>query len=130
MRDQKLTQYARENRKAMTEPETRLWLQLRAGRFESVKFRRQKVIGSYIADFAANDPKIIVELDGDSHAGQEAYDATRTEFLEAEGYYVLRFINADVMTNMDGVLTKLAEIVAELRAMAPPPTPSPKGEGA
>lgn len=71
-----------------------------------------------------------MELDGDSHAGQEVYDAMRSKFLEAKGYHVLRFTNADVIRNMDGVLTKLAKIVAELRAMAPPPTPSPEGEGA
>lgn len=130
MRDKSLTPFARKNRRDMTEPETRLWLQLRANRFETIKFRRQKVIGRYIADFAANDPKLVVELDGDSHAGQEAYDIARTRFLESEGYHVCRFTNADVMTNMDGVLTKLALVVAELRAGSPPPTPSPEGEGA
>ena len=60
MRDPKLTNRARVMRKEMTEPETRLWLQLRAGRFEGVKFRRQKVIqdefNRYIVDFAANVP--------------------------------------------------------------------------
>ncbi|OZA60396.1 MAG: hypothetical protein B7X78_08095, partial [Sphingomonadales bacterium 39-62-4] len=43
MRDVRLTEFARENRKAMSEPETRIWLALRAERFQGVKFRRQKV---------------------------------------------------------------------------------------
>ena len=33
MRDARLTRHARDNRKAMSEPEQRLWLELRAGAF-------------------------------------------------------------------------------------------------
>jgi len=117
-------------RKEMTEPEKRLWFQLRAKRFEGAKFRKQKVIKGFIVDFAANNPKLVVELDGDSHAGQEDYDARRTKILEAEGYQVVRFLNSDVMTNMDGILTRISEVVADLRARPPLPTLSPEGERA
>ena len=133
MRDPELTKRAREMRTEMTEPETRLWLELRAERFESVKFRRQKVIQDdqhrYIVDFAANDPKLVIELDGDTHAACEAYDAARTRFLERKGYTVMRFANGDVMTNMDGVLLRIAEAIAELRT-PPLPTLSPERERA
>ena len=129
MRDAGLTRQARDMRTGMTEPETRLWLELRAGRFQGIKFRRQKVIGQFIADFASNDPRLVIELDGDTHSGQADYDAERTRYLEAEGYRVVRFANADVMQNMDGVLQRLGEIVEALRD-APLPTPSPEGEGA
>ena len=54
MRDKRLTDRAKAMRTAMTEPETRLWLALRGQRFGGVKFRRQKVIGPFIADFASN----------------------------------------------------------------------------
>ncbi len=130
MRDPILTQRAKAMRKAKSEPETRMWLALRAARFEATKFRRQKVIGEYIADFASNCPKLVIELDGDSHAGREQHDARRTRYLESKGYAVIRFTNIDVMTNMDGVLTRLSEIVAELRASPPLPTLSPEGERA
>jgi very-short-patch-repair endonuclease len=130
MRDPILTERAKAMRKAMSEPETRMWLALRAERFESTKFRRQKVIGDYIADFAANDPKLVIELDGDSHAGREEYDARRTRYLEAKGYAVIRFTNIDVMTNMDGVLMLLSDVIAELRNSSPLPTLSPEGERA
>ncbi|WP_226660767.1 endonuclease domain-containing protein [Alteriqipengyuania lutimaris] len=129
MRDAELTRRARDMRKGMTEAETRLWFELRGGRFHGIKFRRQKVSGRYIADFAANAPKLVIELDGDTHAGQLDYDAERTRYLEAQGYRVVRFSNAEVMENMDGVLQRLGEIVGALRH-APPPTPSPEGEGA
>jgi len=129
MRDPQLTRRARGMRTEMTEPETRLWLQLRAKRFDGVKFRRQKVIrDDYIVDFAANDPKLVIELDGDTHAGREGYDAARTRFLEAEGYRVLRYTNVDVMQNLEGVLAHLASVIDEMRP--PLPTLSPEGERA
>lgn len=130
MRDSELTKRARAHRKALTEPETRLWLHLRAKRFADAKFRRQKVIKHFIVDFAANDPKLVVELDGDSHAVQEEYDAARSRVLEAEGYRVVRFTKAEVMANMHGVLSVLSGVIEELRASPPLPTLSPKGERA
>ncbi len=132
MRDAVLTQRARQMRSTMTEPETRLWLQLRAKRFGLVKFRRQKVIQDeqhrYIVDFAANDPKLVIELDGDSHAASGAYDASRTRFLEGKGYKVLRYSNQEVMQNIEGVLQHLATVIDEIQP--PLPTLSPEGERA
>ena len=128
MRDAISLDRARQMRKAMPEPEARLWLELRARRFQGIKFRRQKVIGQYIADFASNDPKLVVEIDGDTHSVRESYDAQRTQFLANQGYTVIRFSNTDVMSNLDGVLFRLGEIVDGLTS--PPPTPSPEGEGA
>jgi very-short-patch-repair endonuclease len=130
MRDPILTTRAKDMRKAMSEAETRMWLALRAERLGGVKFRRQKVIGEYIADFAANDPKLVIELDGDSHAGREQYDALRTQYLESKGYTVIRFTNSDVITNMEGVLVRLSEVIAQLRTAPPLPTLSPEGERA
>jgi very-short-patch-repair endonuclease len=94
---------AKELRSRFTEPERRLWYHLRANRLE-VKFQRQVVLSPYIADFAARAERLVIELDGDSHAGREVYDAGRTRALEQRGYRVLRFTNGDVMTNLDGVL--------------------------
>lgn len=129
MRDGRSLKRAQKMRKDMPEPEIRLWLRLRAKRFRGIKFRRQKVIGKFIADFASNDPNLVIELDGDTHADREGYDARRTEYLEQQGYRVIRFLNSDVMANLDGVLEQLGLIVDSM-AYAPPPTPSPEGEGA
>jgi len=115
-------------RREMTEPETRLWLQLRAERFAGVKFRRQKVIGPYIADFAANEPKLVIEVDGDTHDADSERDRIRTRFLESQGYRVQRYSNLEVMRNLEGVLMHLATVLDEMRA--PLPTLSPEGERA
>lgn len=68
------------------------------------KFQRQVVLAPYIADFACRSERLVIELDGDTHAGREAYDAARTRALEDLGYRVLRFSNSDVMTNLGAVL--------------------------
>jgi very-short-patch-repair endonuclease len=126
MRDPRLIEFAKQMRREQTEPEIRLWFELRAQRFQGIKFRRQKVIGRYIADFSSREPMVVVEVDGDTHGNQEAYDQTRTIFFEEQGYRVIRFTNHDVMTNMRGVLEQLA-----LFAGHPPlPTLSPEGERA
>ncbi|MBD3747692.1 MAG: endonuclease domain-containing protein [Sphingopyxis terrae] len=126
MRDWRLIEFAKKMRREQTEPEVRLWLQLRAARFHGIKFRRQKVIGCYIADFSARDPMVVVEVDGDTHGYQQDYDLKRTAFFEEQGYRVIRVSNLDVMTNMDGVLTKLAAFIR----CPPLPTLSPEGERA
>ena len=128
MRNANSLKHAQQMRKEMPEPEMRLWLELRAARFRGIKFRRQKVIGSYIADFESNDPKLVIEIDGDTHAERQSYDAQRTQYLEEQGYRVIRFSNSDAMTNMEGVLYRIGEVVDRLTP--PPPTPSPEGEGA
>jgi very-short-patch-repair endonuclease len=95
--------HARRLRAMLTRPERRLWNAIRANRI-GVKFQRQVVLPPYVADFAARSARLVIELDGDTHGGREAYDAARTKALEKRGYRVLRFTNADVTSNLDGVL--------------------------
>ena len=91
-------------RTGMIPPEEKLWSILRGGRLQGIKFVRQMVFGpNYVADFAARNRGLVIELDGDSHAGREDYDAARTAFIESQGFRVIRFSNSDVMTNIEGV---------------------------
>lgn len=118
-KDPILLQRAREMRRNPTPFERKLWLALRAKRFRGAKFRQQQVVDRYIVDFACRDPRmLIIELDGDSHASQLDYDRRRTAILEDRGYRVLRFTNADVGHNLDGVLTIVA---AALESPSLPP---------
>jgi very-short-patch-repair endonuclease len=87
-----------------TDAEARLWTYLRAHRLEGVHFRRQYPIGTYIVDFCAVKPKLIIEVDGGQHLDQEEYDRERTEYLESKGYQVLRFWNNEVIVDIDTVL--------------------------
>jgi very-short-patch-repair endonuclease len=94
---------AKELRSNLTPPERKLWNAIRANRI-GVKFQRQVVLPPYIADFAARSEHLIIELDGDTHAGREAYDAARTVTPADYGYRVLRVTNGDVVNNLGGVL--------------------------
>jgi very-short-patch-repair endonuclease len=109
----------------MTEPERKLWWLLRRKQLQGFRFRRQVPIGPYIADFACHSARLVVELDGGQHTVQAAYDDRRTHWLATAGYRVLRFWNAEVFTNSDGVLETI-----RLALLDPPPPPSPsRGEG-
>lgn len=94
---------ARELRRQQTDPEAYVWSQLRNRRFHQFKFRRQVPIGAFIADFVCVESRLIVEIDGGQHTRQRGYDRSRTEFLEREGYRVIRFWNCDIQDDWDTV---------------------------
>ncbi|MDP2411205.1 MAG: endonuclease domain-containing protein [Pseudolabrys sp.] len=97
---------ARKLRVSQTSAEARLWQALRARRLARWKFRRQHPIGRYVVDFITIEGKLVVEVDGVTHAAptEISRDAARTEFLEAFGFHVVRVSNIDVYENLDGVL--------------------------
>ncbi|WP_428630474.1 endonuclease domain-containing protein [Sphingopyxis sp.] len=132
MRDGTLDR-ARRLRRDATPAEKKLWTALRGSNLAGCKFRRQQRLGSFVADFACQSARLVIEVDGDSHAQQMEYDARRTEFLAREGYRVLRFANGDVMDNLDGVcrVIELALIGGPSPSHSPAasgPLPLPQGE--
>ena len=124
-----LQERAAEMRGNPTEPEKRLWRNLSNSQLSGYKFRRQAVIGQHIVDFLCPAKALIVEVDGDTHVDPVA-DAQRDAILAAKGYRVARVTNADVMTNSDGVLQYLLNLLEALPSrQRPHPNPSPEGEG-
>jgi len=124
-----LHERAAEMRRDPTEPEKRLWRRLSNGQVDGHKFRRQAVIGPFIADFCCPRKALIVEVDGDTH--DAARDRSRDDALAALGYRVIRVTNQDVMTNIEGVVRMIGALLAEtpVHRARPPPNPSPEGEG-
>jgi very-short-patch-repair endonuclease len=86
----------------MSPVEATMWNALRT--LSDYHFRRQVPLGRYYADFACHAAKLVIELDGDTHATSQIYDAERDRFMRGEGYEVMRFPNNEVMGNLDGVL--------------------------
>jgi very-short-patch-repair endonuclease len=113
----------------MTDAEKKMWHILRDLDWPQAHFRRQVKIGQYYADFLSHKFKLIIEVDGSQHAEGFGlvHDNRRTEFLNREGFEVIRFFNIDVLTNAAGVHDA---IEAKLRSLAPTPDPSPQGGGA
>src|SRR5262244_4004791 len=100
---------ARMLRREMTEAEKRLWQMLRSRQTEGYRFRRQVPIGRFIVDFVCHAWRLIVEIDGGHHDLSTEGEASRTRFLEGEGYRVLRFWNNEVLSNPESVPSVIAE---------------------
>jgi very-short-patch-repair endonuclease len=102
---------AQEMRREMTKAEARLWFGLL--RDFSPRVRRQRPFGRFIADFYCAACKVVIEVDGGQHFTLDglAYDAERTTFLEGLGLQVIRFSNADVLENLDGVELRLLQLL-------------------
>lgn len=103
-----LKKFARENRKTMTDAEEYLWRFLKKNQL-GAPFRKQHIIGMFIADFFCLPSKLIVEIDGLYHSlpEQQISDEERTKWLESNGYKVVRFTNEEVLYDTDKVLTKI-----------------------
>lgn len=123
----RMTARARRLRREATYPERKLWSRLRGGQLEGVRFRRQHVIGPYVADFYCADALLIIELDRHSHDTTADTDLKREEYLERQGYRILRFGNDDVIREIEGVLEAICSAVEHHREREtlPPPRPSP-----
>jgi Uncharacterized protein conserved in bacteria len=105
-------------RTEMTPEELRLWYLLRGRRFFGYKFRRQMPIGAYIVDFACYKARLIVELDGGQHQDKEKYDSHRTQFLNTNGWEVIRFWNNEFRMNEEEVMMA---ILKRLQSLEPSP---------
>jgi adenine-specific DNA-methyltransferase len=117
---------SRDLRHPLTPAEQKLWSRLRNHGL-GPRFRRQQaLLGRYIVDFYCAEAALCIEVDGDTHAmlEQAKYDAVRTQALERAGYHVIRFSNAEVMGNLEGVLCAIQAAIG-VGEDSPPPPPSP-----
>jgi very-short-patch-repair endonuclease len=105
---------ARALRKSTTDAENLLWHRLRNRQLLGLKFRRQRPIGPYFADFACLEIRLVIELDGGQHAEQVAYDEARAEEMKRLGFSTLRFWDNEVLRNTDAVMEKIRQVAATL----------------
>ena len=105
-----LKEYSQDLRKEMTLSEKSLWKALREN-FQGFRFRRQHVIGDYIADFICLPARLVIEVDGEYHSTpqQRMLDETRTAYLKEKGYRVIRFTNDEVDFQIKEVVLKIKE---------------------
>ncbi len=108
-----LTPRARELRQNMTPQERKLWYCFL--RTYPVRFLRQKVIDSYIADFYCHAARLVIELDGAPHFTEKGLenDSARTAWLNARGLQVLRFSNGEIERRFPQVCTAIDHIVQQ-----------------
>ena len=99
----KSVERSKELRLNAIDAEKKLWRYLRLKQINGYKFRRQYLIGKYVADFACVEKKLVIELDGGQHC-ENKYDQKRDTFIADRGYRILRFWNYEIVENIEGTL--------------------------
>lgn len=107
----RLKEYSSSLRKEGTKEERKLWF-LFLRRYP-IKFRRQKVLDGFIADFYCREAQLVIELDGSQHYSDygKTYDQWRSSIIEEAGIRVLRFSNGDINERFEGVCIMIDGIV-------------------
>jgi len=124
---EQLIKFAKSMRRQPTNAEAVMWAALRGARLQGFKFKRQQPIGPYIVDFVCFEYGLIIEIDGGHHAEDVSADQHRSNWLQSQGFSVLRFWNNEVIERRDDVLESI------IRALREYPSPQPlshKGRGA
>ena len=95
-----LKQKAQHNRNNPTRAESKMWYEVLNNKNIGDRFLRQKPIHNFIVDFYCSKLKLVIEIDGDSHAEQTVYDKERTKVLNKYGLKVIRYKNSDILNNL------------------------------
>ncbi len=107
----------------MAKGEAAVWSVLK-GHQTGFKFRRQHVIGRFIADFACIELRLLVEVDGAPyHEGDErmSYDRYRERKLAAEGWSIVRVSDNSVRYRAGWFVSFIGGVIDHLSAGAPLP---------
>jgi len=131
-----LKNFVTEHRSKPTQAEAFLWKQLRGKQLQQYKFRRQHIIGNFIADFVCLSKRVIIEVDGLIHQLPQNLmnDEARTLWLNSKDYEVIRFTNEEVLFNtketLNTILQTLEQTVPQPKKVyGPLPNLPPTGEG-
>ena len=90
-----------------------MWSLLRNRQLVGYKFRRQHPIKNFIVDFACIEKQLIIEVDCGQHLERKKEDDERTQFLEIQGYRVLRFWNDQIFKETESVLEMILKALEE-----------------
>ena len=103
-----LKDFAKRQRQNPTDAEKVLWEYLKGAQLGQ-PFRKQHIIGEFIADFICLPANLIIEVDGGYHQlpDQQIDDETRTQWLNKQGFKVIRFTNEQVVFDTENVVKEI-----------------------
>ncbi len=104
---------ARILRRHGTKSEALLWNLLKGHQRQGFDFHRQRPIDHFIVDFFCSELMLAIEIDGITHNEKIQQDKTRQLRLESLGVSFLRFLDADVRNNIEGVILAIDAWIAE-----------------
>jgi very-short-patch-repair endonuclease len=110
-REERLKERAREERRHMTEAEKALWERLSGAQMGGIKFTRKAVVGSTIVDFACSSRWLVVAITPEG-VSAEVGELQDRKLADAK-IRVLRFTDADVLSDLDRVTRQIAQTVNE-----------------
>ena len=90
-----------------------MWSLLRNRQLVGYKFRRQHPIKKSTVDFACPEKLLAIEVDGGQHVERKMADDERTQFLETQGYRILRFWNNEVLKETEAALEVILKALEE-----------------
>jgi 5-methyltetrahydrofolate--homocysteine methyltransferase len=110
-------QPAKDNRKRTPISEAALWSRIHRRQLD-YRFRRQVPVGPWIADFACLHPKVVIEVDGESHDYRD--EPARTAYLESQGFTIIGLNNEDVTFDHGELTEWLKERIREIVELESP----------
>ena len=103
----------------MTISEAALWDGIQRKQ-TGARFRRQVPIGIWIVDFASFSPKLVIEVDDETHRWRD--ETERTREIESRGFTILRFDNREIAQHPDDAVGTVRTWVQCLREGRNPET--------
>ncbi|MES2136882.1 MAG: endonuclease domain-containing protein [Pseudomonadota bacterium] len=102
---------AKQQRRAMSPPEVKLWALLRRSP-SGIRFRRQHPIGPYVADFYCPAAKLVIEVDGLVHdfAEPAQRDERRNLYMRELGLEVVRLPASDIFNDASAVAQNIIDM--------------------
>lgn len=128
-----LQKYARTNKGTLTKSAACMWKYvLKGSQMRGYRFRRERPVLQYIADFACLPLLLIIEVDGITHQGKEnqVKDRTRDQALAEIGFTTLRFTSHEVLNQIERVRTTIANWIIEKEEELNLDSPVPRRGGA
>ncbi len=86
-----------------------MWKNLKRKQVREYDFDRQRPIDNYIVDFYCKDLQLAIEVDGESHYGNEARDEKKDKRLNELGVTVLRFDDMEMRYQLEKVIKNIEE---------------------
>ena len=114
---ERLADRSRELRTRMTSAEEMLWQHLRGRNLAGLRFRRQQVIGPFIADFYCHEAALVIEVDGPIHDADDIIerDDMRDQAFAQRGLRSLHITNDQITRDLPTVLERIQAIAKEQR---------------
>jgi very-short-patch-repair endonuclease len=81
-----------------------VWSLLKGNQLDGIAFRCQHPLGPYIVDFYCHAARLVIEVDGSTHQGDQLqHDRKRDAWMRERGVQVLRVPAREVLENLAGV---------------------------